>query len=71
MVRIAMDLMHVEHGDGGMYPTLVLADKFGNSVELYVDGDPREAFLLLGRLGFELTVTQAKLPPVAIGYDKR
>lgn len=62
-MRIALDLMFVAHGDGD-YPTLVLGDAHGNSVELYVHGDPRTAFLNASKLGFELTVLQRRLPPV-------
>lgn len=61
-MRIALDLMQIDHGTGGDYPHLVLRDGFGNSVELYVVGDPREAFIRLSGLGQAAVSMQAKLP---------
>lgn len=61
-MRIALDLMTVEHVNEGDYAGLVLVDEFGNSVELYVHGDPREAVVRAGGMTSALTTLQSRLP---------
>ncbi len=59
-MRIALDMLTVQKMDD---QRLDVGDEFGNSVELYVHTDPREAYIRLSALIQAAIALQHKLPP--------
>lgn len=62
MVAIALDELVISHRDGARYPILTLTDNSGESVDLIVCEDPREAYFRLSGLAAAATRHQTRLP---------